>query len=163
MFGRGWEAGKAKIIARKPLSAGPHGITTRWSYVGDVQPDDGGPGFRATFDDPHLNGELISPADGDVIVVKFHPKTHAVKIDRRDPALSSRKRERRERDEVQQRFDAAANAAPGVAAPSAASDAGSRLSSQVEARMDELERRYRSGELTEAQLKREQAKLIDEL
>jgi hypothetical protein len=110
--------------------------------------------FGATFDDPYLNGELISPADGDVIVVKFHPKTHAVKMDRRDPALSSRKRERRERDEVQQHFDAAANAAPGVAAPSAANDAGSRLSSQVEAPMDELERRDRSGELTEAQLKR---------
>jgi len=112
MFGKGWERARAKIIERKPLSAGPHGITTRWSYVGDVTPDSGGAAFRATFDDPHLNGELESPSKGAVVGVKFNPKTREVTLDRSDPSLRDRDIKKREREDAQARFDEAANAGP---------------------------------------------------
>ncbi len=108
MFGRGWERGRAAIVERKPLSAGPHSITTRWSYVGDVRLDSGQPAFRSTFNDPHLNGELISPAKGAVVAIKFHHKTRKVKLDRSDPSLSSRARDKRLREAAEARFDAAA-------------------------------------------------------
>ncbi len=112
MFGRAWEHGRATIVERKPLSAGPHGITTRWSYVGDVRLDSGEPAFRATFDDPHLNGELISPVKGAVVAIKFHRKSRKVKLDRSDPSLSSRARDKRWREEADARFDAAAGGSP---------------------------------------------------
>jgi hypothetical protein len=114
MLGRGWEGGTATIIARKPLSAGPHGITTRWSYVADVQPDIGAPTFRATFDDPHLNGELVSPQEGAAVRVKCKPDRKDVKLDRSDPSVSARVQRRQERDQADDRFERLADAGPGV-------------------------------------------------
>jgi hypothetical protein len=113
MLGRGWEGGTATIIARKPLTAGSHGITTRWSYVADVRPDSGAPTFRATFDDPHLNGELKSPEEAAVVRVKCKPESKDVKFDRSDPALSLRKERREESDQAEDRFDRLASADPG--------------------------------------------------
>jgi hypothetical protein len=113
MFGRGWERGQATIVERRPLSAGPHGITTRWSYVGDVTPDSGAPVFRATFDDPHLNGVMNSPRPGAVVAVKFNPKNREVKLDRFDASVSSRAIAKQEREAAKARFEAAAKAPPG--------------------------------------------------
>lgn len=113
LLGRGWEAGTATIIARKPLSAGSHGITTRWSYVADVRPDSGAPAFRATFDDPHLGGELISPQEGAVVRVKCRPASKDVKLDRSDPSLSRRRQRAQQRDHVDDRFERLAGADPG--------------------------------------------------
>jgi hypothetical protein len=113
MLGRGWEPGTATIIARKPLSAGPHGITTRWSYVADVRPDSGAPGFRATFDDPHLGGELISPVEGAEVRVKCRPESKDVKLDRSDPSLSMRKQRHAEREADAARFERLAGGDPG--------------------------------------------------
>ena len=114
MFGRAWERGQATIVERKPLSAGPHGITTRWSYVGDVRLDSGEPAFRSTFDDPHLNGALISPTKGAVVGIKFQRKTRKVKLDRSDPSLNSRAQDKRRRAEAAARFDSAAAGSPPV-------------------------------------------------
>jgi len=119
MFGKNWEHGQATIIERKPLSAGPHGITTRWSYIGDVTPDSGASTFRATFDDPHLNGELVSPEVGTVVAVRFNPDTREVKLDRSDPSLRRRAIEKREREEAEARFDAAADAGQETSSPPA--------------------------------------------
>ena len=113
MLGRGWEAGSATIIARKPLSAGPHGVTTRWSYVADVRPDGGAPAFRATFDDPHLNGELISPQEGAVVRVKCKPSSKDVKLDRSDPSLSLRNQREQRHEQTEDRFERLASADPG--------------------------------------------------
>jgi hypothetical protein len=84
----------ATIIARKPLSAEPHRITTRWSYVADVKPDAGAPTFRTAFDDPRTNGELISPAKGATVRVKCKPKSKEAKLERSDPSLSGRAQRR---------------------------------------------------------------------
>lgn len=113
MLGRGWESGTATIIARKPLSAGSHGITTRWSYVADVRPDSGAPAFRATFDDPHLNGELVSPHEGAVVRVKCKPASKDVKLDRSDPSLSLRGQREQRREQADDRFERLAGADPG--------------------------------------------------
>jgi hypothetical protein len=117
VLGRGWEGGTATIVARKPLSAGPHGITTRWSYVADVRPDSGAPAFRATFDDPRLNGELISPQEGAVVRVKCKPQSKDVKLDRSDPSVSERKQHKQEREQADDRFERLASADPGESAP----------------------------------------------
>lgn len=113
MFDRGWEPGTATIVARKPLSAGPHGITTRWSYVADVKPDAGTPTFRTTFDDPRLNGELISPAEGAVVRVKCKPDSKEAKLDRSDPSLSRRAQRREEGEQAAEQFERLARADPG--------------------------------------------------
>lgn len=85
MFERDWEPAKAKIIAMKELSNWSDDPSSNfqqsapYEYVVDVQPS-GQPTFRATFRDPYLRGDMAHPREGEVVNVRYHPKSHKVKL-----------------------------------------------------------------------------------
>src|SRR5260370_8027880 len=91
MLGRKWEPGEATIVARKQdeSSGAMRGDSRTYEFVADVQPTDGSPAFRATFRRPAIDLKVFhAPEVGQVVHVKFDPKSHKVQFD--DPPLRDR-------------------------------------------------------------------------
>lgn len=131
MLGLGWESGQATIVTRRVVKqghAGEAGILSwaQYEYIADVQPDGLTAPFRATFGDPYNGIHFQAPEVGQVVKVKFRPKSQHVKFDRSDPGIrldSGHKQADRaavaaaHTAEAQARFDALAHAAPGTSVP----------------------------------------------
>ena len=114
MLGRGWEDGKARIVARKTHEGiyhlqGPGGLYhSTYDYVVDVQPDSGAPTFRASLTELFHTDER-EPDVGDWARVKFRPKDNAVKFDR--SAIANAATATKEASRA--RWDALASGEPG--------------------------------------------------
>lgn len=109
MFGRGWEAAEATIVARRLVAGGNRsgggisggmgadglnavggGRPTFWEefeYTADVRPADGTAPFRATIGEPRNGMHFHTPDVGQVVRVKFSAKDQSVKFDRSDPVV----------------------------------------------------------------------------
>jgi hypothetical protein len=132
MFKRGWERGRARIVARQTSEHGVRrGInyyapTGRYhwvyDYVADVEPEGGGAVFRAKFTELFNDDEdhIRRPNVGEEAHVRFDPKTQEVEFDR-DVLRSEAEASKSARAE---RFDAIADAAPASTARSAAARPG---------------------------------------
>jgi hypothetical protein len=79
VLGRDWEPAQATVVATRILDNWSRTNATPYEYVVDVRPADEAP-FRATFHDPLMHGHWNHPAQGDVVNVLFHPKSHEVKL-----------------------------------------------------------------------------------
>jgi hypothetical protein len=84
MFGRDWSFGQATIVSRQEsgirrenMGAGP----ATYSYVADIQPEDGSAPFRASFDQRSQGLRYQYPEAGEQIRVKFDGKHHKVEIE----------------------------------------------------------------------------------
>jgi len=94
MFGRGWVAAQATIVARSPSKGllgakvrGQAGQEIRYDFVVDVEPPEGSPTFRSEFEGPwdqNTVGGFKAPDVGTVVRVQFNPKTGEVKFDPAD-------------------------------------------------------------------------------
>ena len=109
MFGRGWEAAEATIVARRLVAEGHSsggGISggmgagglnavgggqpkfwEEFEYTADVRPASGATPFRATIGEPRNGMHFHTPDVGQVVRVKFHPKDQQVKFDHSDPVV----------------------------------------------------------------------------
>jgi putative oligomerization/nucleic acid binding protein len=161
MLGLGWESGQATIVIRRVVKQGHGGEAGHLSwalyeYIADVQPDGPAAPFRATFGDPRNGIHFNAPEVGQVVKVKFHPRSRQVKFDRSDPGIYRDLGHKKEDKaavaaahtaEAQAQFDAVARAAPGTSVPSSsrppaegretASDASSVLS-EISAALSEI-------------------------
>ena len=114
-MGRGAEPGVATIVARKNVGMRTTGgISATYEYIADVQPDSGGPAFRATFK-AHFSGQFRNagmhrPDVGEQARVTFDPRRHKIEFD--NAALRAQgKASKHARDAS---FDALASGAPGT-------------------------------------------------
>ena len=90
MFKSGWRNGQARIVAREfhqgQVRSGINVYAnteyeTVFDYVADVEPDSGGSPFRATFTELFKSNLERQPAIGDLVRVKFDPKSQDVRFD----------------------------------------------------------------------------------
>lgn len=120
MVGRGAEPGVATIVARKNVGMRTTGgISATYEYIADVQPDSGGPAFRATFKE-HFSGQFRNagirrPDVGEQARVTFDPRSHKVDFD--VAALRSERKASKEASDAS--FESLANSPPASPPPSA--------------------------------------------
>jgi hypothetical protein len=131
MLGVGWESGQATIVTRRVVKQGHAGEAghlswAQYEYIADVRPDGPAAPFRATFGDPRNGIHFSAPEVGQVVKVKFHPKSQKVKFDKSDPGIQLDSGHKKADEaavaaahtaEAQAKFDAVAHAAPGTPAP----------------------------------------------
>jgi hypothetical protein len=85
MFGRDWQPARATILARRNIPRNQ--TTSSEEFIADIQPDAGGPLFRATFRGPLSSTGFRAPDVGDVAPVFCDVKHQKVKFDVDDPSL----------------------------------------------------------------------------
>jgi Short C-terminal domain len=126
MFGHGWDAGTATIVAMKETSAattGEHGTyRALYAYAADVQPDGGGTVFRTEIDEPFEIPGWFTPGVGDVLPVRCDPRRGKAKFDMAR-LKAARKAQASAAENAQTAgFDAAMGAAPGTSVSATAGD-----------------------------------------
>jgi hypothetical protein len=115
VLGREAEPGVATIVARKNVGMRTTGgISATYEYIADVQPDSGGPAFRATFKE-HFSGQFRNagihrPDVGEQARVTFDPRSHKVEFD----TAALRAAGKASKHESDASFDALATGAPGT-------------------------------------------------
>jgi hypothetical protein len=108
VFGRGWERAEASIVKVANVPVHKNDRYKHNEYVVEVRPAGGQP-FRAKLGQPETGPRFGFPAEGQVVGVKFHPKSRKVKWDHSDP----RSFKIDKIDEQQAELDAALRPPPG--------------------------------------------------
>jgi hypothetical protein len=160
VFGRGWEAGQATIVAMKEVGSVGRDMASQqklktFEYVADVQPSGGGSVFRTVMHEPFNELHWRQPMVGDVVPVKCDPKREKAKFDTAVDAARDRAEEKARKARQDTQFEAMAHAAPGTAAAPPAAGVASDTEAQLEALME----RNVVGEISDEELGREAAKI----
>jgi hypothetical protein len=165
MFGRGWEAGQATIVALKEVWSAGHDASTdgggpklkTYEFLADVQPAAGRAMFRTVMHEPFDERVWVRPSVGDVVAVKCNPGREKAKFDM-SGATAARKaqkeEENRERAAQAAQFDAMVDAAPGTPPPSPAPSpvggpSGLQTTHRIGELMHEVARAREAGEADE--------------
>jgi hypothetical protein len=114
VFGHGWERAEATIIKVANVPVHKHDRYTHNEDVVEVHPVGDKP-FRAKLGQPETGPRFGFPREGDVVGVKFQPKSRKVKWDHSDP----RSFELGKVDEQQSELNAALRAPAGSPPPNA--------------------------------------------
>jgi hypothetical protein len=117
VFGKGWEYGRARVVAKQQNPdwlPGVHAFnkwSSKWDYVVDVVPDGGGAQFHASFTATFAPEDFPSiPAVGAEMPVRFRPGGRDVQIDGKAFLAEVEAAE----DAKHQQFEATAAASPGT-------------------------------------------------
>ncbi len=87
MFGKKWIAARGTIIAKQIVKSDTQGRAISSDFVVDVQPPNGEL-FRAKVSSPRITTDFKPPTAGAEVGVEYDPKSHEVRFDKDDPALS---------------------------------------------------------------------------
>ncbi len=156
MFGHDWQSAQAAIVATRRLpNSDPEKMPQE--YIADVKPLDL-PAFRATFRDPWDTDDFWQPDVGDVVKVRFDPKTHKVKFDKSDPQLSYQAHKRAQKDH----FESIAQAALGtsVSAPPSAEPVAPSVQPDGVDELARLARLRPDGALTPSEFEQQKQRIL---
>lgn len=87
MFGKDWQPARGTVVASRAERTTGDGMVSIYEFVVDVRTPEGEL-FRAKVPEPRIATDFKDPSVGDVVRVEFDPKSHDVRFDKHDPALS---------------------------------------------------------------------------
>jgi len=87
MFGKDWQPARGTIVASRTLRTTGDGMVSIYEFVVDVRTAEGEL-FRTKVPEPKIATDFKDPAVGDVVRVEVDPRSHDVRFDKHDPALS---------------------------------------------------------------------------
>jgi len=87
MFGKHWKPARATVVATRIASTTGDGTVSITEFVVDVRTPEGEM-FRAKLEEPRIAIDFKPPTTGIEIAVEYDPKSHDVRFDKDDPAIS---------------------------------------------------------------------------
>ena len=125
MFGKHWKSARATVVATRIASTTGDGMVSITEFVVDVRTPEGEL-FRAKVEEPRIAIDFKPPSVGVEIAVEYDPKSHDVRFDKDDPAISWKAYKKLRKDSFEETLaqPPGSPATPSFGAPSTAAGAG---------------------------------------